>query len=115
MVGLALHHGQQVTGHFGDGVREFKQIALAFVYGSIAKGGDKAASDIDLMIVSDSLTLEDAFKALAAAETQLGRTVNPSLYTTAEFRRRRASGNAFVTKVLGGEKILLIGSEDAVA
>lgn len=87
-----------------------KQIALAFVYGSIAKGGDTAASDIDVMIVSDSLTLEAAFKALAAAESRLGRTVNPSLYTTAEFRRRRASGNAFLTKVLESEKVFLIDS-----
>ena len=28
-----------------------KRIALAFVYGSIAKGGDTAASDIDVMII----------------------------------------------------------------
>ena len=91
------------------------RIAFAFVYGSIAKGGDTAASDIDVMIVSDELSLEDVFAALASAEARLGRKINPTLYTRPEFRRRRAAGNAFLAKVLDGEKIMLIGSDDAFA
>ncbi len=90
------------------------RIACAFVYGSIAKGGDTAASDIDVMIVSVDLSLEDVFTALASAEARLGRKINPTLYTRSEFRRRRAAGNAFLTKVLDGEKIMLIGSDDAL-
>ena len=61
------------------------------------------------------MTLEDTFKALAAAEGRLGRKINPSLYTRTEFRRRRAAGNAFITKVVNGEKIVLIGAEDVLA
>ena len=34
--------------------RELKRIHAAFVYGSVAKGTDTAASDIDLLVVSDS-------------------------------------------------------------
>ena len=30
-----------------------KDIRGAFVYGSVAKGSDKAGSDIDLMVISD--------------------------------------------------------------
>lgn len=89
-----------------------ERIAFAFVYGSVAKGGATAASDIDLMIVSDDLSLETVFTALAGAELRLGRKINPAIYTRAEFRRRRAAGNAFLTKVLAGEKIVLIGSDD---
>lgn len=91
------------------------RIALAFVYGSVAKGGDTAASDIDVMIVADELMLEELFAALGPAESRLGRKINPTLYTPAEFRRRRTAGNAFLTKVLSGEKILLMGGEDAIA
>jgi len=36
----------------------------SFYYGSIAKGDDTAASDIDLMVISDRLTYPDLFAAL---------------------------------------------------
>ena len=39
-------------------------IRAAFVYGSVAKATDQSASDIDLMIISDSLTYGDVFGAL---------------------------------------------------
>ena len=53
------------------------QIKCAFVFGSVAKKQDTASSDIDLMVISDSLGYADTFAALEAASTQLGRTVNP--------------------------------------
>ena len=79
----------------------------AWLYGSIAKGSDRARSDIDVLIVADDLTLEKVYAALAPAEKKLGRTVSPTLYTVKEFERRRAAGNPFLTKVLAGELIPL--------
>ena len=90
----------------GDTVR------LALVYGSVAKGSDTAHSDIDLMIVSDALTLEQVYELLTPVEQQLGRRVSPTLYSVAEFRRRRASSNPFLTKVLAGETIRLTDDHD---
>ena len=52
-------------------------IRAAFVYGSVAKGIDRARSDIDLMVISDSLRYSDLFETLQAAEAVLGRTINP--------------------------------------
>lgn len=86
-------------------------IAAAFVYGSVAKGSDTAASDIDLMIVSDTLGYAEVFAALEPATTKLGRRVNPTVYTRAELARRIANGNAFVTRVLQQPTLWLIGSE----
>ena len=90
-----------------------ERIALALIYGSVAKGADTAGSDIDLLVVADELTLETLFSALAAVETSLARKINPKLYTTAEFENRRASGNPFLTRVLEGEHMVLIGGVDA--
>lgn len=84
------------------------RIERALLYGSVAARRDTSASDFDVLIVSDELTLEDLFNAFAPAERQLGRTINPTLYTAAEFRRRREKGNAFLSKVLAGETIPLI-------
>lgn len=91
------------------------RITLALVYGSIAKGTATAASDIDLLVVADDLTLEDLYSALEPGEQQLGRKVRPTLYTIEEFARRRATGNSFVTEVLSGAKIKLIGDANDIA
>ena len=89
-------------------------ISLALLYGSLARGGDTARSDIDVLVVSDDLTLEEVFAALGSAEERLGRHVAPTLYTTTEFRRRRREKHPFLTKVLSGKHLVLFGSEDAV-
>lgn len=88
------------------------QITLAFVYGSVAKQQDTAASDIDVMIVSDALGYADVFDALESATAMLGRKVNPTLYTPAEVAKRTSQDNAFVTRVLQQPKIWLLGSEE---
>lgn len=87
-----------------------QRIRLAFLYGSVAKGADTAASDLDILVVSDDLELEDLYKAFAPAEQQLARKVNPTLYTTAEFRRRLKKPRGFFSRVLAGARIDLIGS-----
>jgi len=91
------------------------QIHAAFVYGSVAKRRDTAASDVDLMLVSDSLSYGDVFAALEAASTTLGRTVNPTILTRREIKKRVEQDSAFVKRVLSQPKMWLIGTEDAVA
>jgi len=73
-----------------------------------------ATSDVDLLIVTDALTLESVFAATGRAEQYLGRIVSPTLYTAAEFHRRRKAKHPFLTKVLGGKHVVLLGSEDAI-
>jgi predicted nucleotidyltransferase len=92
-----------------------KRISAAFVYGSVAKRSDTAASDIDLMVVSDSLGYPDLFAALERASTRLGRKVNPTVYSRQELAKRMKQGNAFVTRVMTQPKVWLIGGEDDLA
>jgi predicted nucleotidyltransferase len=87
-------------------------IRAAFVYGSIAKATDQSASDIDLMVVSDSLRYSDVFGALDKASRTLGRHVNPTVYSAAEFSKRAKNENAFITRVLEGPKVWVIGSQN---
>jgi predicted nucleotidyltransferase len=85
------------------------RIELALVYGSVAKGLEVAASDLDLLVVSDSLTLEELYAALSPAERLISRKLNATLYTPDEYQRRRKEKSPFLAKVLAGEHILLIG------
>jgi hypothetical protein len=87
-------------------------IRAAFVYGSVAKATDQAASDIYLMVVSDSLSYGDVFGALDRVSRTLGRHVNPTVYSAAEFSKRAKDENAFIMRVLEGPKVWVIGSED---
>ncbi len=89
------------------------KVIFAMIYGSVAKHTDTSASDIDLLIVSDDLTLEDVYTAVAPAEKLLDRRVSPTLYTPEEFDRRRDRKNPFLVRVLSGPKIILAGSIDA--
>ena len=86
-------------------------IRAAFVYGSVAKATDRAESDIDLMVISDSLTYGEVFAALEGAAKNVGRRVNPTVYTVAEFSKRSRGESAFVTRVLQQPKVWVIGSE----
>jgi predicted nucleotidyltransferase len=92
-----------------------KRIAAAFVFGSVAKRSDTAASDIDVLVISDSVDYAEVFAALQSAEAKLGRTVNPTVYTPANWRRKRKDGNAFVVKVAAQPKVFLIGTEEGLA
>jgi predicted nucleotidyltransferase len=88
------------------------RIRAAFIYGSVAKGSDTAASDIDLMVISNEATYSDLFALAAEAERRLGRKVNPTVYTPAELRKKVAAKNAFATRVLEQPKVFVIGSEN---
>lgn len=90
-------------------------IQAAFVFGSVAEGMDTAHSDVDLMVISDSLTYGDLFAALEAASAELARSVNPTIHTHPEFSRRAQQGNPFLLNVLKGPRIWIKGGEDDLA
>lgn len=85
------------------------KIDAAFVFGSVAKHTDTAASDIDLFLLSEELAYSDLFLALDAVSARLGRTVNPTMLTRRELARKRKDGESFVTRVLAQPKLWVIG------
>lgn len=88
-----------------------KKLVWAFIYGSIAKGQENEHSDIDLMLIGNDLSYTDVMEHLLVMEEQLGRTINPVLYTPADWQNRKAAGNSFVTRVNQQEKIDLFGHD----
>jgi predicted nucleotidyltransferase len=92
-----------------------REIRAAFVYGSIAKGRDTAASDIDVLVISDTLAYADLFAALESTSVRLGRRISPTILSSAEFQDRRRRKQAFVTRVVAQPKLWLIGDERALA
>ncbi|HEX7787419.1 MAG TPA: nucleotidyltransferase domain-containing protein [Methylomirabilota bacterium] len=91
------------------------RIRAAFVFGSVAKGEDTSASDIDLMVIAEGLTYADLFAALEEASTRLGRKVAPTIYSPRELARHVKRDSSFVTRVLGQPKLWVIGGERDLA
>ena len=89
-----------------------KGIDAAFVYGSLAKGTDRAGSDVDLMVISRKLEYAKLYEVLQKSETALGRPVNPNLMTPQEWRKKRAVRDSFAARIAAQPKIFVIGSED---
>jgi predicted nucleotidyltransferase len=92
-----------------------KRISAAFVYGSVAKRQDTAASDIDLMVISAKVTYADLFATLEEVSARLGRKVNPTVYSPQELAKLMKEGSAFVKRVLAQPKIWLVGDESDLA
>lgn len=87
-----------------------KGVELAFVFGSLASSGGKAASDVDLFIIGD-VGLRAVASALRGVGEVLAREINPITMTAEEFRKRRTS-DSFVQDVLGKEKLFVKGTAD---
>ncbi|CAG0933420.1 hypothetical protein RHDC3_02558 [Rhodocyclaceae bacterium] len=81
----------------------------AWIFGSVAKQTDTAQSDVDVMLVGKNLSLSRVLELLLPVEEQLGRKINPTCYTPAEFARRRAEPDSFVNRVLAQPVLPLIG------
>jgi predicted nucleotidyltransferase len=91
-----------------------QNVSVAFIYGSFASGEQRPDSDVDVMIVGD-LSFADAAAALGPVHDKLGREVNPTIYPPPEFAQKVAAGHHFLTAVLDGPKIYLIGGERELA
>lgn len=85
------------------------KLSRSFIYGSVAQGTEHAGSDIDLMLVGDDISYSEVMDLLAPAEKQLGRTINPTLYTVAEFTDRKTNHQPFIQRVMEQPKLWLVG------
>lgn len=92
-----------------------KDLQAAWIYGSYAKQTETSESDIDVMLVGRKLSLGKVLELLAPLEAQLARKINPTVYTLAEFAKRRAEPDSFVNRVLAQPTIPLIGEPDEPA
>ena len=91
------------------------KLDAAFIYGSVAKGTDTAKSDVDVMLVGKNLLLSKVMELLVPLEAQLGRKINPTCLTPAEFKRRRAERDSFVNRILAQPTLPLMGDVPGLA
>jgi uncharacterized protein len=86
------------------------KITCAFVYGSVARGEERATSDVDFMVIGN-VGLAQLSPVLRKAEKRLGREVNVTNYSVDEFRKKVAEGDHFLATVLKGNLQFVKGEQ----
>ncbi len=87
-----------------------ERIALALVFGSVARGEEGPRSDVDVLLVGE-IGFAEVVRALHEAQARIGREINPVVLSPAEFRQKVSGGDAFLLEVLGNKKLYLMGDE----
>ena len=86
-------------------------IAFALVFGSMASGTATTGSDVDLLVVG-SVGLREVVRRLSRVQEAVGREINPVVWTRAEFERRRSARDAFLSRVMAGPRLPVVGEAD---
>ncbi|MGY0611253.1 nucleotidyltransferase domain-containing protein [Luteimonas sp. A501] len=88
-------------------------VKAAWIFGSVALGAEVAGSDVDLFVIGDA-GFADVVRAIHPAQVELGREINPVVYSATEFRRKLATGDAFAKQLLDGPMLMVMGDRDDI-
>lgn len=87
------------------------RISIALIFGSIARHEETSGSDIDLLVIGD-ISFGEIVSATHAVQAELGREINPQVFSKAEWKQRVKARDAFASDVLQRPKIFLIGNDN---
>ncbi len=91
-----------------------RDIRVAFVFDSMARGSETMGSDVDLLIIGGA-DFGAVIDALHPAQQELGREIDPKVYSVPEWKAKLRSNDSFVSEIMTRPKIFLIGSDDELA
>ncbi len=103
-----------IAAQLGRVLDPFKaKVAVAFVFGSVARGTERSESDVDLMVVG-RIGVKELVPGLREVEARLRRPVNVHTYTPTEFATKVRAKHHFLTQVLAREKVFVKGAQHDV-
>lgn len=86
-------------------------VQLAFLFGSYASGSDKLGSDIDLFLIG-SIDWRRLSRELTAMSGELGREINPVVWSLDDLAQPTATQGRFIRNLLSKPRIWLVGDDD---
>jgi hypothetical protein len=102
-----------VQAAISEGLAALTGLRQAWLYSTNGHAPGEGAGPISLLIVG-GVDLTELNEAITRLEDHLGREINYTVFDEGEFQRRRAEADPFLTEVLGGRNVLLIGRHDGV-
>ncbi len=100
-----------IQGALSKVLKDIKGIEAAFIYGSYAKNSSNAKSDIDLFILGNPN--EDILvEKINSLEKKLIREINYSIYSRADFKKKKLQKDPFINDIIKNNKLFLRGGEN---
>jgi len=84
------------------------RLSMALLYGSVARGGAGAESDIDLLVVGEA-SFEEVVENVARAQDSLRREINPLVMSLEEYQSRLSKGDHLLDTILKAPYMPVIG------
>jgi predicted nucleotidyltransferase len=103
-----------VQGVLRDLVTGLKDVKMALLYGSFAKGTERKDSDIDLLVVGKPDVENRLLKEIPRYEKKLQREINYKLYSEEEYFGKRKSHEPFLEEILNDRNVVLKGNFNAI-
>lgn len=103
-----------VSGMLAELVNGLKDVKMALLYGSFAKGMERKDSDVDLLIVGKPQAERELMREIPRYEKKLRREINYKLYSEKEYIEKRKRHEPFLEEVLSDRNIVLKGNFNAV-
>ena len=100
-----------IEGLLKKAVLKLKGVKAAFIYGSFAKGKEKAKSDVDLLLIGD-IDEGGLIRQLNNIENTIKREVNYTIFNQEENKKKKKERDSFIADLLSNPKIMLMGSKD---
>lgn len=100
-----------IKGTLEQVLKEVKGIKAALIYGSFARQEEKAHSDIDVFLLGD-ISEDKLITKISELENQFQREINYTIYSLAEFKKKKKAKNSFILEVLRGPKLFLVGTQE---
>jgi len=86
------------------------KIQIAFIFGSMAAGTQRADSDLDICVLSDVELLE-VVKAVGAVQENLHRDINPVVMSATRYAEQLATHDRFAERIYDEPRIFVIGDD----
>lgn len=113
LVALMLQDSVLVT-TLREALAPVSGVAVALVFGSVARGEAGAGSDVDVLVLGHASELK-VNAALKPAGRSLGRAVHATAFTVENFMEQVRGGESFAQDIVQGPRIALVGNfEDVV-
>lgn len=90
-----------------------EKINIGFIYGSVARGEENTQSDVDVILIGN-VKLSEISTLLRDLERKFNREINVNCYSLEEFQNKIHAENHFLTSVISGKKIFLLGNENVL-
>lgn len=89
------------------------KITVGFIFGSVARGEENTQSDVDILLIGN-VKLSEISTLLRDLERKFNREINVNCYSLEEFQNKIHAENHFLTSVISGKKIFLLGDENVL-